>query len=496
MPTINISRTRIGLLAALVAYGAVLFALIGAVPTGSDNSGYFNEARLLARNEIHAPERVIAGLPAADAPPFLYVPLGFKPSLRGPGMMVPTYPPGLPLMLVPVARIAGWRHAGDILLLLHSLAGVALIFALGRACGLPAPWSLFASLVLAASPLYLFTSLQALSDVPATAWATAAVVAAFRSRERPGWALAAGACAGVAFLVRPNNFLIAAPVLLAMAPSVRRWILVSAGALPGVAAWMAINHAAYGGYLLSGYGAIGQEFHAGLVLGTLKYCAWWLPILFSPVVILAPAVIALLPSRTRVAAVLAAWSAAYIAFYAPYRWTHENWWFLRFLLPAAPALIVSGVLILHLCFERIRRSFTPPWTHALLGLLLLAAVAAEASWIRPLDAWSIGRGEQKYGRVAKWLNANIPPNSVLIVSQYSGAAYYYTNFAFLRGGEIDPAIARRIRAALETGQRPLYAVAFPSERDLIQSMPGKWMIAGTVDDVIIFRCDLSGKSTP
>ena len=85
--------------------------------------------------------------------------------------MVPTYPPGLPLLLVPAALVAGWDHAGDLVLIVHSLAGIALAFALGRACGLSGSWSLVGAAVLAASPLYLFTSLQALSDVPATAWA-------------------------------------------------------------------------------------------------------------------------------------------------------------------------------------------------------------------------------------------------------------------------------------------------------------------------------------
>ena len=66
--------------------------------------------------------------------------------------MVPTYPPGLSLMLVPVAWVAGWRHSGDILLIFHSLVGIALLYALGLRCGLPAPWALFGSALLAASP--------------------------------------------------------------------------------------------------------------------------------------------------------------------------------------------------------------------------------------------------------------------------------------------------------------------------------------------------------
>jgi hypothetical protein len=493
MPATTPSRAGIILWAGLLGYGAILLALIGAVPSGSDNSGYFNEARLFARFEINAHERVIPGVPAKDAPPYLYVPLGFKPSSGGPGLMVPTYPPGLPIMLAPVARVAGWRHAGDILLLLHSLAAIALTYALGRVCALPATWSLLGALVLAASPLYLFTSLQALSDVPATAWATAAVLAAWRSRERPGWALASGLCVAVAFLVRPSNFLIAAPVALAAGMAPRRWILIGAGALPGVAAWMAINHAAYGGYLQSGYGAIGNEFHAGLILGTLKYSGWWLPVLFSPIVVVSPAIVAFLPSRTRCAAVLTAWAAAYVGFYSAYRWTHEVWWFLRFLLPAAPALIVSGLLVLHFCFEGIRRRFTGAWTRTLLSLLFFAAIGAEVSQVIRLDAWAIGRGERKYGRVADWLAANVPQNSVLIVYQYSGAAFFYTDYAFLRGDQIDPSTADRVRVSARAHGRPVYAVLFPFERDILQRFPGQWSIAGSVEDVTIFHCGWAEK---
>ena len=54
--------------------------------------------------------------------------------------MVPTYPPGLPLMLVPAARIAGWREAGDVLLLLHSLAGIALAYLMYMFAPGLAPW--------------------------------------------------------------------------------------------------------------------------------------------------------------------------------------------------------------------------------------------------------------------------------------------------------------------------------------------------------------------
>ena len=491
MPQTPLSGSRIGLGAGLLAYGVLLFVLIGAVPGGSDNSGYFNEAKLLAAGRIHVPMRALAGIPKGDAP-YLYSPLGFKPAADGTERLVPTYPPGLPLLLVPASLVAGWDHAGDLVLLVHSLAGIALVFALGRVCGLPGPWALAGAAILAASPLYLFTSLQALSDVPATAWATAAVVASLRSRERTGWALAAGACISVAFLVRPNNFLIALPVGIAVGISPRRLLLVALGALPGVAAWMAINRAAYGAALQSGYGAIGNEFHAALVPGTLSFCLRWLPLLLSPIILFAPSLLAFLNRIPRVTGVLVSWAFAYIAFFSVYRWTHEQWWFLRLLLPAAPALIVAGLIVPQLWFERVRQLHPAPQLRLLPVLLVVAAIGVETGQSGPLrEARAIGHGERKYGRVAAWLRAHVPENAALVVSQTSGALFYFTDFTLLRYDAMNPGVARRAEDTLRSEGRPLYAALFPFEEASLNSLPGRWDRVVSVDDVSIWRCDLA-----
>ncbi len=495
MPQTTFPGAKLGLGLGLLGYAVLLVIMIGAVPGGSDNSGYFNEARLLAHGGIHAPMRTLAGVPPEADAQYLYVPLGFKPSPSAPSSMVPTYPPGLPLLLVPAALVAGWDHAGDLVLIIHSLAGIALMFALGRACGLPGPWSLAGAAVLAASPLYLFTSLQALSDVPATAWATAAVVAAMRGRDLPRWALASGACISVGLLVRPTNLMIAAPVVLAIGMSPRRLALVALGLLPGVAAWMAINHAAYGNAVQSGYGAIGAEFHAGLVAGTLQFCAWWLPRLLSPIVVIAPLMLAFPGLWPRVTAILAIWAACFVAFYAPYRWTHEQWWFLRFLLPAAPALIVAGLLVARHLLERAAGRW-PDYARRLLPALVLAgAVCVELAQTSPLsEARAVGHGELKYGRVSRWLKANVPGNAAVVVSQASGALYYFTEFTLLRHDQMGPAVYGRVLRSLKSEHRPLYAVLFPFEADALKKLPGTWTRVGSVNDVGIWRCDPPGPS--
>jgi hypothetical protein len=485
----SVSGAKIGLGVGLLGYGVLLFILIGAVPGGSDNSGYFNEARILARGQIHAPMRTLAGLPATEIP-YLYVPLGFKPA--GNAQLVPTYPPGLPFLMVPVAKISGWEHAGDALLLIHSLAGLALVFALGRMCGLTEWWALAASAVLAASPLYLFTSLQALSDVPATVWATAAVVAALRSRTNDGWAFVSGLCISVGFLIRPNNFLIAIPVLIAVGISPRRLILVALGSLPGIAVWLAFNRAAYGDPLQSGYGAIGNEFHSSLIAGTLGFYVRWLPLLLSPIVFVAPAIAGLWRLVPRISAVLLSWALAYLAFFSAYRWTHEQWWFLRFLLPAAPAMIVAGLVVAHFWFVIVRDRYSQAVRRLLPLLLLFAAISVEVRKSGPIrEALSIGHGERKYGRVSAWLVAHVPNNSVIVTSQASGALYYFTPFTLLRYEDINSSVSGRMVTTLTAEKRPLYAALFPFEVDALKKLPGKWNRVVSVDDVSIWSCTLA-----
>ena len=483
---------RIGLCGVLAAYAVILIILIGAVPGGSDNSGYFNEARLLSHGTIHAPMRTLGAVPAREMP-YLYTPLGMKPARGRDGVLVPTYPPGLPLLMVPAARAIGWEHAGDLVLILHSLAGIALAYALGRSVRLSGIWSLVGAMILAASPLYLFNSLQALSDVPATVWATASVVAALRSREKPVWALVSGLCFAVGFLVRPSNALVALPVLVAVGISPVRLGLLALGSLPGVAAWMAVNTIAYGLPLESGYGEIGVEFHKALVWPTLHYYARWLPLLLSPVILISPAVLAFARARPRIVALLALWPLAFLAFYCPYRWTHEQWWFLRFVLPAAPAMIVGGLLAVSLWLEGLKERYTVPWSGILPALVLFAAVAVEARQRGPLreTRW-VGHGEMKYGRVATWLTSHLPKDAVIVASQSSGALFYYTDFTILRHDEMTPEISERVRASAKATGRSLYAVLWPFEIEALKRIKGEWTKVGTIDDVTVWGLEPSG----
>ena len=104
----------------------------------------------------------------------------------------------------------------------------------------------------------------------------------------------------------------------------------------------------------------------------------------------------------------------------------------------------------------------------------------------------MGHEELKYGRVSKWLTAHVPANSVIVVSQASGALFYFTDFTLLRHEQIGPAVSRRILASLQSAGRPLYAVLWPFEADALRKLPGTWARVGSVNDVGIWRCDPAG----
>jgi hypothetical protein len=487
-------RAAVGAAAlALALYTAVLIRHVGAVAGGSDSSGYMNHARLLAAGHVHVQPRTLPGLAQASLPPFLYVPLGFKPAWNGEGI-VPTYPTGFALFVLALRPLAGWRHAGDAVIILHSIAGLIATFALCRALGLGRRWATVGAAILALSPLYLFMSLQAMSDVPSLAWTTAAVLAALKSRERNGWALAAGAAMAVDVLLRPTNVLAFVPIAIALGPAPRRWVLFIIGGLPGAVFFAAHSVSAYGSFATTGYGDNSLAFLARYVPGTLLHYARWLPVLFTPLAVLVLALPWLGATSARSKWLLATWILVYAAFYSSYECTHETWWYLRFLLPAAPALIAGSLLVARALLAR-AAGWADPGRSRPAFAVLLALVALNCLWAnRDLYALGIGKGELRYGLVSDWMKANVPADAVCLAMQASGSLFYYTHFTFIRWDVLDKGNVGKVEAALRISKRPLYAVLFPFEVQesgiFDKRMPGHWKQVGQVEDVTIWRRDL------
>jgi hypothetical protein len=118
-------------LLAFALYGLMLLRYSAAYAAGADSSGYMNNARLLDHASLIAPMRQVPGLNPETLTSYAYVPLGFIPRADRVSM-VPTYPMGLPLLLLAVAHVAGWNLAPSLTIVFHSLFGLWLVYLLGR----------------------------------------------------------------------------------------------------------------------------------------------------------------------------------------------------------------------------------------------------------------------------------------------------------------------------------------------------------------------------
>lgn len=339
---------------AVAAFLAGLYAIflcthMGACAGGSDTSGYLNSAWLFGRGTTWLDQRTIRGLDASGFSRMLYIPLGFEAAPGG--RMVPTYSTGLPLVVAAVARITGWNAAAPVTMFLFSLLGLMATALLAREWGLPWEWTAIAVLLIAASPLYLMHSLFLMSDVPAMAFSTATLALSWKSRARAAWAAAAGAAFAGAVLTRHTDALLLPALAVCLGLSWRRWLLFGLTGLPGGVFYCLYNRFNYGHLFETGYGGVGGLFAAHYVPGTLLHYALGLPQLLTPLVCLSAGLPFLARGEPRRVAALIAWIACLLGFYSFYSYTQETLGYLRFILPAFPALAVGSLLVLRAALD-------------------------------------------------------------------------------------------------------------------------------------------------
>ena len=479
----------------LLAYAILIERCSSPYVGGSDSSAYYNGAKLLAAGKISTEVRALPGLPVGTDPvpnSDIYIPYGFR--ALGHNLIVSGYPPGLSLLMAATAKITGWEFGAGWTAGWHTFLGVLLMYALCRECGLSVPWARFGTAILATSPLYLSMGLQPMSDVPALVWCTAGVYFALLSRRRhAAWAAAGGFAVAMAVLIRPTNVLVFLPVAVCLGVSVR-WIWLGLGGLPGAIFALLFNYHAYGAVFTTGYGDLSYAFQTQWIPETLVHYVKWLPMLFTPVVILAACLpwTKDVPSRTKWTLVV--WTTSVLGFYCFYYFTHLVWWYLRFILPAMPAMIVAALLPMQAWARRKNSAFSPAafgdWRTRLgPALLVLLALGTNYFWIQHLHALKGKHSDSAFLKVSEWFKANAPANSVIASGQASGALFCYTHFPILRWDIVNAEVMRKIEPRLNEAGSPLYAAMFPYEEKpaLEENMPGKWEQLANIKGVTLWR---------
>ena len=470
---------------ALFAYALFFSFNLDTTAGPNDSGGYLNSAKLLAHGHVTAAPRMIFGPAAGETDISPYLPGTFHET--GDKRMAPTYPVGFPMEICAAAWILPLATAVPTVMLLQLVLGVLFTRRLARVLGLPDGWAWMAGGVVGLSPVYLFQALQPLSDGPALVWVTAAVAFAWTSRTRPWHAVLAGLATALAVLIRPSNILCVFPVLVCLAgawPQLALWILAG---LPGAAWQMWYNHKLYGSPLVTGYGELNGAFAPLFVPLTLRSYLRWLPALFTPVIWLAffGPFLRSIPLRARL--VLATWVAAFMVFYAFYWCTYDNWYNMRFVLPAAPAIVILALFVLRNLSQRAGLAIFAPGSPlrsavpAVALISLLFGLLAADGMDRRVLYWM--RVNRIHATGAIWARDHFPPNAVVFARHGTGSLMYYTDLLTVRSDTGKSKSLEFLEQVARTG-RPIRAYTYHWERRGYQwgngpgdgrpDLPGNW----------------------
>jgi hypothetical protein len=431
-------RLVAGLLAAAVAIAGLVYGSFVAV--GADAYGYVSQADLWLAGNLRIDQPWVADAPWPNAK-WTAAPLGYRPIEHVESQaMVPTYSPGLPMLMAIAKGFFG--HAA--LFWIVPLSGAVLVlatFGIGRELG-SSRVGLAAAWLVAASPIVMFLVMPAMSDLPAAA----AWVSAFYFSLRPGLAgaVSAGLTTAVAILIRPNLAPLAAIMLVWIATRTARdsalgarfdWrtaLAYVAAAAPGALGLTWLYARLYGSPFTSGYGDLGDAFQWSHVLPNLRRYAGWFVESQTMIAVLGVAAL-IVPVRRlwpwvadrRAVLAMTAMSLFVVVQYLFY-YVYDAWWFLRFLLPCWPFVMlgVAGMLI----GGPARRgvwSLAALWIVVALGLYTLRTSTK-------LGTFEIWQGERAVVDIARAVNDATPERSLVLSVVHSGTLRYYGGRVTLR----------------------------------------------------------------
>lgn len=419
---------------------------------GSDSYGYVSQARLW-----------LSGIPRVEQPwvqdfswpdrEWVFSPLGYRP-FSADGTIVPTYAPGLPMMMAAFLAVLG---ATGPFYVVPVLAAFTLWFTylLGKEATGSRTAAALAALLLLASPAFLTHVMVPMSDVPAAAGWTLACVLALKQRP-----LAAGIVSGLALLVRPN--LIALALMPVFAWRRRREPLTeyAVGIVPGVLGIVIINALLYGGPLSTGYGSLFELYSFGSLPINARNYGVWIVQTQTPLMLLAivPLFVrdalrtdsAGVSPRACLAAIVGLTLLSYL-FYAPF----DHWFYLRFLLPAYPALFVLLAAAIRWLALKLPVEARVPAA----AIVCAAMIPFGVNVGRREGILNVATFEGRHIRAANEVASRTPADAIVLSVQHSGSVRYYANRITLRYDWLqDGALDATLRDLAAKGRRAYLVV--------------------------------------
>jgi hypothetical protein len=486
--------------AAIVAAGV---ALGSHAASSSDAYGYVSQAQLWRRGTLVQAEPLARTATWANAAATL-APLGYRPAHKA-YAIVPTYAPGLPILMALAAMLAG---PCGVYLVVPATAGllVWLTYAFGRRAS-DRLVAMGAAVLVATSPTVLFMMMWPMSDVPVAAFWLAALVTATAGRPLPTAMLA-----GVAILIRPNLApLVVVPIALLVAGRAidrraawRAAVWAALGVAPFAIAIALLNHSLYGSAFESGYGAVSGLYAAGNVTTNLALHARWLyesqgPYVFAA---FAGAALAFRPGASGGLRWAAAFAALVWCAYLPYH-VYRDWWYLRFLLPALPLVHVLAVDAV----SRVTTGLGERWRAVAVGVFVAAAATHGVRFALQKGIAGIGDREQRFVEAGRYVRSALAENAVVFATEHSGSIRYYARRETLRYDRLDrewldrtierlAAMNYHAYAVLDEGEERAFRIQFAGQTALQHLAAGPIAELDSGIKVRIFDLSPGDASTP
>lgn len=429
---------------------------------GSDAYGYVSQIPLWLSGNLRTYQPLAASVPWPNAD-WTFSTLGYSPV--GDHTFVPVYAPGIPLLMVLFVVVFGdgaqyW---------VTPLAGATLVlftYLIGARLSRPAV-GLAAVVIAATSPIVLMMTCWLLGDLPSAAFWMAALWLAL-SPTTPA-AVGAGLTTAAAIVVRPNLVTLApfvALVMLAAVPGAawrvhaRRLVGYGSASVPGplFIAWLFND--LFGSPFTSGYG--GGLFSVANIRPNLQRFVTWAwqsqgPFIFAfPLALIAVGA----GRRWRTRAALTVFIAAVVASYVAYI-VFEDWWYLRFLLPAFPLAFV-------LAADGIWRLAGRWGNRAAVAALTVFTLLASAHGLRfgaDRHVLAVGGYEQRYKDLGEFVDRTLPPNAIIFSMQHVGSLRYHGHRNTIHYGFLAPDWLDRAVEYLEGEGYPVYVILDNEERD-------------------------------
>ncbi len=479
---------RMRLMAPVLAAAAAFLLCVHAVrhgtytAGGADSYGYLDQAYKWWNGQLPAPVPIPLALPLPFSD-LLQTPLGYGPGPE-PHTMVPTYAPGLPLIMAaslvfgPCGPFAVVPLAAVVFVLATYFLGVRVA---GPLTGL------LAAFFVASSPTVLFQATWPMSDVPSGALWTLALLASLGRTKRT--VAVAGALTALGLLVRPNLLPLAAVpfgcVLMGVDSNRERVGHATVFVVPVAVVALfvaAINVRWYGSPLRSGYGSLGDLYSLHSIWPNLQHYSAWLWHSQSPVVLIA--FLPLLPwlspaSMRRAATPMAVMSCLVLLCYIAYL-PFDAWWYLRFLLPGAGAFAVLTAIGFRVFAKRV------PFGWAIAATVLLYGAWGTVGFSRTSGLFGGLPGERRYAAAGQYVGT-LPPNAVVFAFLHSGSVRFYGGRQSLRYEYIARQPQEAARALEQVGLHPYLLIDDGEAPDVrrhfnLPDGPLPWPLAAHLDD--------------